>query len=327
METEVQSPARWELYKLLGEPARLRLLALAATEELTIGELADLLSESQPNVSRHLAPLRRAGLLRVRKQATRVLVRLADKARTDPVLVDALAAGRQLCEKDGSFERVANVIRARDAAAREFFARPKEHAALPGLPAELPAYIFALSHLLPSRRLAVDVGTGHGALLDVLAPAFEQVIAVDREAAQLGRARARLEARRYENVDVLQMDYDSPEFIARVHARDGADVVFASRVLHHAPRPGAAMQALASILSPNGHLLIIDYHAHEDETMRDELADLWLGFSETELEALASEAELEIVTQVFIPKEKCGIGPDSHVQWQVLIAKKQTKKK
>ncbi|MGH7268829.1 MAG: ArsR family transcriptional regulator, partial [Polyangiaceae bacterium] len=57
LEAPTLSP-RWELYRVLSEPIRLRLLALAAEEELGIGELADLLNESQPNVSRHAAALR-----------------------------------------------------------------------------------------------------------------------------------------------------------------------------------------------------------------------------------------------------------------------------
>ena len=36
---------RWELYRLLGEPIRLRLLALSAEDELSVGELAELLGE------------------------------------------------------------------------------------------------------------------------------------------------------------------------------------------------------------------------------------------------------------------------------------------
>jgi len=68
---------RWELYRILAEPVRLRLLALTAAEELTIGELAALLDESQPNVSRHLAPLKQAGLVIVRRQGTRALARLS----------------------------------------------------------------------------------------------------------------------------------------------------------------------------------------------------------------------------------------------------------
>ncbi|MDB4947293.1 MAG: Transcriptional regulator, ArsR family / Methyltransferase fusion, partial [Labilithrix sp.] len=89
---------RWELYRVLAEPVRLRLLALAAEDELAIGELAGLLGESQPNVSRHLTPLKQAGLVLVRREGTRALVRIAEAAAADPVVADALASGRALCE-------------------------------------------------------------------------------------------------------------------------------------------------------------------------------------------------------------------------------------
>src|SRR5580765_957897 len=115
-----------ELYRVLSEPVRLRLLALAQQEELAIGELAELLGESQPNISRHAAPLKQAGLLAVRKQGTRALVRLAEGAVADPVVLDALRSGRSLCEEDGSLARVADVIAARDAVAREYFAQPRD---------------------------------------------------------------------------------------------------------------------------------------------------------------------------------------------------------
>ncbi len=91
--------ARWQLYRLLSDPFRLRLLALANVEELALGELAELLAESQPNVSRHAAPLRQAGLLSERRQGTRTLVRLDAAAKADPVVCDALLAGRSMCEE------------------------------------------------------------------------------------------------------------------------------------------------------------------------------------------------------------------------------------
>ena len=106
--------ARWQLYRLLSDPFRLRLLALAAVEELALGELAELLGESQPNVSRHAAPLRQAGLLAERKQGTRTLVRLPSEALSDAVVGDAVASGRSLCEADGSLERVADIVRGLD---------------------------------------------------------------------------------------------------------------------------------------------------------------------------------------------------------------------
>ena len=75
---------RWELYRLLSEPVRLRLLALASAEELAVGELAELLDESQPNVSRHAKALRAAGLLSMRKQGRWALMSLTDGVAADP---------------------------------------------------------------------------------------------------------------------------------------------------------------------------------------------------------------------------------------------------
>ena len=106
--------ARWQLYRLLSDPFRLRLLALASAEELALGELAELLNESQPNLSRHAAPLRQAGLLAERRQGTRTLVRLDAEAKRDPVVCDALSAGLRMCEKDGSLARIRTIVRARD---------------------------------------------------------------------------------------------------------------------------------------------------------------------------------------------------------------------
>ncbi|MDH5491795.1 MAG: metalloregulator ArsR/SmtB family transcription factor, partial [Myxococcales bacterium] len=107
---EISPEGRWELYRLLGEPLRLRLLALAHEEELAIGELAELLREPQPKISKHVKPLRQAGLLGERKQGARVLVRLAEAILADAVVADAVASGRTLCEADGSLARVATVL-------------------------------------------------------------------------------------------------------------------------------------------------------------------------------------------------------------------------
>jgi DNA-binding transcriptional ArsR family regulator/protein-L-isoaspartate O-methyltransferase len=317
-------PARWELYRLLAEPVRLRLLALAAVEELAIGELAELLQEGQPNVSRHVAPLKKAGLLAVRRHGTRVLVHLAAGVERDPVVADGVTAGSALCEVDGSLARVAEVVAQRDASAREFFGSPREpeEQDASGLPRELPAYLTALAPLIPERALAVDAGTGSGFLLEVLAPLFDQVIAVDREALQLERARQRARLRGYANVQLVCDDYHGPTLAHAVRELGGADVVFASRVLHHAPKPSLAMDGLAGLLRPGGALVVLDYETHEDETLRDEQADLWLGFGAEELEGLARRAGLDEVSVRRIPRERCGSGPDSTVFWQCLVARR-----
>jgi len=314
--------ARWELYRLLGEPVRLRLLALAAEEELAIGELAELLREGQPNVSRHVAPLKKAGLLLVRKHGTRVLARLSESAERDPVVQDGVDAGRKLCEADGSMARVADVLAQRDEGTREFFGEAR--AANPdSLPSELPAYLTALAPALSERRkLAVDAGTGAGMVLDVLAPLFEQVIAIDRERVQLDLTAQRLSARGYANVSLVGDAYDSAPVRELVQEHGGADVVFASRVLHHAARPLGAVEALAKLLNPLGALVVLDYGPHDDESMREREADLWLGFSVDELSKFARRAGLNDVSVRPIPRARCGSGPDSHLVWHCLVARR-----
>ena len=312
---------RWELYRVLSEPARLRLLALAAEEELSIGEMADLLDESQPNVSRHASALRQAGLLRDRREGTRTLVRLTADAARDPVVADALASGRSLCEKDGSLARVAEVMRAREAAAREFFSRPaKSHA--DGTPHELGAYLAALATLLPRRALALDAGTGDGRMLEAIAPVYDRVVAVDRSEAQLARARDRVAARGFANVTLLAGDLDAPDLKAAVGP--GADAVFASRLLHHAPQPARVVARLASLCAPGGALVVIDYAKHDDESMRDQ-ADAWLGFDPASLRRFARAAGFEDCRVTAIPAALCGDGPDKHLPWQVMVATRKGK--
>ncbi len=333
-DVEASSSQRWELYRVLSEPARLRLLALASHEELSIGELAELLEESQPNVSRHAAALRHAGLLDDRREGTRTLVRVSSEAARDPVVIDALASGRSLCEQDGSLARIGSVLRAREAAAREFFARPFK-AKVDAVPAELAAYLAALAPLLSRRALALDAGTGDGRLLEVLAPVYERVVAIDRSEAQLGRARDRTAARGFANVTFIHGELDAPELRRAVDQAsrksasrpgapkhgEGADAVFASRVLHHAPQPGRVVSQLASLCAAGGALVVLDYARHDDESMREQ-ADVWLGFEAAELRRFARSASLEDTHVTAIPAPFCGDGPDKDLTWQVMVARK-----
>jgi ArsR family transcriptional regulator len=57
-----------ELYRALGDPVRLRILALLQVREACVCELVSLLPISQPAVSQHLRKLRQAGLVSERRQ-------------------------------------------------------------------------------------------------------------------------------------------------------------------------------------------------------------------------------------------------------------------
>jgi len=98
--------------------------------------------------------------------------------------------------------------------------------------------------------------------------------------------------------------------------------VFASRILHHAPKPKKLIESLADLARGGGAVVVIDYQPHEDERLREAQADLWLGFDPAELADLAREAGLVRPTVRPLPPGVRGVGPDAHVGWQVLVARR-----
>lgn len=281
-----------------------------------MGELAELLDESMPNVSRHATALRQAGLLTERRHGTRSFVRLSAGLEADAVLLDALSVGRQLCHDEGRLLRIASVVRARDARSREFFSATALREPLRQFTPELPAFLTALRELVPERALALDAGTGDGPWLDALAPLYDRVIAVDRSAEQLARAEQRIALRGYSNVTLLCADLGDDALASAVGA--GANLVVAARVLHHAPRPWVVLGTLTRLLCPGGRLVVVDYKRHADEAFRESQADVWNGFEPGELETQAHAAGLRAVRVTSLPAPLLLGTSDGHIGWQVL---------
>ena len=305
--------ARVDLFRLLGDEDRLRLLALCTEEELTVGELASLIGESQPQVTKKTQPLREAGLLTARRDGTRTLLRAP--ASPDVFLGAALEEGRMLCTRDGSLARVAGVVAQREELARQFFEQPAElepvaagaellgwlpifapllpRAGSPADPADLaPARAGDLAPARPG--LAVDAGTGEGTLLPLLSPLYERVVAVDRSPARLARCAARIAAWGLPNVRLREGELDDAALVQEIAQRGGADLVVLARVLRYAARPAEAIAAATRLARPGGHVLVVDSLPHDDEAMREQ-GDVWLGFAPAKLRAYLASAALEII--------------------------------
>jgi len=271
-------------------------------------------------VSRHAAALRQSGLLSDRREGTRVFVRLGRPVVGDAVIADALQTGKRLCEADGSLARIRSVVRARDQRTREFFSAPGLATDPCRLSDELPGYLFAMSFAVQSRALAVDAGTGDGAWIDLLAPVYDRVVALDRSDAQLARAHQRIRARGYDNVTLVLSEIEDPEARRAVHP--GADLVTCSRVLHHSPLPRDTLRALTALVRPGGLLVVLDYLPHQDESLAEQQADVWMGFDPSELTAFARDAGLVDASTRQVPSGWLGNGPDHHLSWQVLTARR-----
>ena len=283
--------ARADLFRLLGDEDRLRLLALCAEEELTVGELATLLGESQPQVTKKTQPLRDAGLLASRKDGTRTL--LKSHVDTEPVLDAALEEGRRLCSKDGSLAKVARVVAQREELSKKLFdAAPGEIAPL-AADQQLLAWAPLIAPLLPGRALAVDVGTGEGTLLPLLSALFDKVVAIDRSAARLAQCAARIADWGLPNIRLREGGIDDSAIAEELHSR--ADLIVMARLLVHASRPQELFTQAARLLKPGGHLAVIDYLPHDDESLREQ-GHVWLGFESQKLRTWLEQARLHPIS-------------------------------
>jgi SAM-dependent methyltransferase len=292
------------LYRLLGDEARLRLMRVLARERLNVTELTGVLGLAQSGVSRHLGLLKEAGLLSEERDGGFSYYRLA------PSLQER-TAGSLAAVLHTQFDAAADgAVRADDARLQEVLRLRKEnfdaHAGpdtrdtrqlVPGR--SWAAWARALGLLLPPVKVA-DLGCGEGYLTVEAARFASRVIAVDRSALVLQRARALARRRRVSNVIWRKGELE------RLPIADGSvDVAMLSQALHHAHDPSRAVAEAARVTAPGGRVLVLDLRAHEQEWVRAKLGDRRLGFEDEELRHLLTAAGLSAV-RVGVGARKAG---------------------
>jgi ArsR family transcriptional regulator len=281
------------------DPTRLRLMALAGGGTFCVNDFCEVLGQSQPRLSRHLRLLHEAGLLERTREGVnawyvlaqgdsgalaRDLLRRVDS--DDPVLAaDRRGAARVLAE------------RAREASAkfRSTGADWDEMRAL-----ELPAAAVEaeLLRLLGPGRLgrALDIGTGTGRLLEVLAPSVASGLGIDASRAMLALARVRLAKPEFSHLGVRLADmYALPLHDASF------DLVLLQMVLHYAEDAAAAMAEARRVLAPGGQLLVVDVAPHSRTELRERMAHRALGFSDDDMTALLAGAGLRAAASASVP--------------------------
>lgn len=278
------------IMRALADPTRLRIMRLLSAMELAVGELAHVLGQSQPRVSRHIAILCDAGLAERRREGSWVFLRqaISDKgarslARETARMLAAAeaddAAFAELCAADR--RHLSEIRDAREKSAAEYFARHAEQwDQLRAMLTPAEQVENALVELLgesPLGRL-LDIGTGTGRIAELLAPQAEHVVALDKSPEMLRLARARLQDLPAGDVELVQGDFGALPF-----AGDSFDTVVFHQVLHYAQEPAYALAEAARVCRAGGRIAIVDLAAHGREELRSRHAHARLGFREEQV--------------------------------------------
>lgn len=235
------------------EPTRLRLLALCADGELTVGEIGRVLGQSQPRVSRHLKLLCDAHLLERFREEHCVYYRVAglgagaDLARE---LLGLVAPADPVVTRD---RQHANQVRAaRAAAAAEHLPYDESSTARREMTSELTS---SLRAAVSGERIGqlLDIGSGLGRVLRVLGPEAEEAVGLDISVEALRFARSMLHAAGLNRCtlrcgDMYHLPFPAASF----------DTVTMDAVLHGAKDPVAVLRQAAQALRPAGRVVLLD---------------------------------------------------------------------
>ena len=250
-----------DLLRVLGDPTRLRLLAGLGHGELAVSEITQVTGLSQPRVSRHLKLLCEARVLRRTRDQNEVYYRAAIDEDRGALVNEALAS----LPKDDPViardqDRLTAILDSRQLHARALLSQMGIRPLSPQDWEEVRNAINELlGDVLPGNEDGtqlgdlLDIGTGTGSMLKLLARRSRRTVAVDRSREMRLVARATVLSQGLANCTVQEGDMYSLSF-----QKGYFDVVTMDRVLGAAEKPAAGIREAARVLKPGGHLLVVE---------------------------------------------------------------------
>jgi ArsR family transcriptional regulator len=290
---EMQTEA---LFRALADPTRLRIVRLIGAMELAVGELAQVLGQSQPRVSRHVGILCDAGLAERHREGSWVFLRVPATFKSGAATHMALSALLDSAEQDDpelaalcatDRAKLSAIRTSRERAAEKYFAQhAEEWDQLRRLHSPDDKVEAALLDALGDAPVGqvLDIGTGTGRMAELFAPAADHVVALDKNLEMLRIARAKLQNLPANRIELVQGEFtDLPFDAARF------DTVILHQVLHFAQQPERALAEAARVTKPAGHIAIVDFAAHSKEELREVHAHARLGFSDRQMAQLMKD--------------------------------------
>lgn len=290
MTTISSPPALLESLSALNDCARLRVLRLVSSDELSVGELSDILQLPQSTVSRHLKLLLETNFVARRTVGTTGLYRISDAMEEETADLWTIASrnadGLPGASEDDS--RLISILSQRCTDSKSFFKNAS--GAWESLRSELYGQRFtpvALLGLLDASLKVVDIGCGIGNAASIVAPFVQEVVGVDRETAMLKEAGQRPDLA--SNITFVEGD------ALRLPLEDNsADIAMFCLVLHHVEDVLGALREAKRVVGSKGRVLVIDMQEHIHDEYRHTMGHVHLGFSEGTLQAAAENCGMHV---------------------------------
>lgn len=281
-----------EALRSIGEPTRLRALALLEHGELAVGEMVQIMGLSQPRLSRHMKFLTNAGLVERLPEGAWVFYRLPQSGE-GRALVEAILpfVDRSNPDFERDLQQLKGVRANREAAAEDYFNRSADNwddVRGHHYPTDvIEATVLAMAG--PRKfDFLIDLGTGTGRMLSLFADRAQRAEGIDLSHKMLTVARSNLEREGLSHTSVRHGDVTAPPY-----ADETADLVIVHQVLHYLDSPERVISEASRILRPGGRLIIVDFEPHNLEFLRSQHAHRHLGLSDSEIESWANTAGLK----------------------------------
>jgi ArsR family transcriptional regulator len=282
--------------KAAADPTRLRLLALLANGEATVGELQEILEQSQPRVSRHLRLLDEAGLVVKFRDGHWIYYRLA--FAPSAIVAETLALVGHDDEQVARDRTVLDRVK-RDREREVFRAQMPNTAGVaerPSIESLAEALDECIDKWMGDGHLGdvLDVGCGSGSLLRLLGQRARRAVGIDKSRRMRLLARSRLHQAGLANCtvrkgDLVKLPFDDDSF----------DLVILDEVLEGCNDVLAGLREARRVLHPTGQLLVIDRVRPIARQLPDQRDSARL--IENQLTAMLSEIGYRVAQRIWFP--------------------------
>ena len=260
-------------------------------------EIQEILGMGQSRISSHLAQLKSARLVQDRRAGKNIYYGLASE-NDGPFKEIIAASADEIPEADHDRAALKLIRHKRQDKAREYFNKLAGKFGRSYCPGRSWKGFAHMLLALAGPISVADLGAGEGTMSLMLARNAKEVIAVDNSEKMVEFGSSLAKENALSNLEFRLGDLEAPPI-----APASMDLALLSQALHHASNPARAIIAAHTILKPGGRIAILDLLAHQFEAAREMYADLWLGFTEVQIDEMLRTAGFREIDITVVDRE------------------------